>query len=62
MMNEWIKLVNQRLYTHTHTHIYIYIYIYSDLGKQLFREHVMGSITLKNRTITDILTLIKEDR
>ena len=51
-----------RSYYLTNAYIHIHTHIYSDLGKQLFREHVMGSTTLKNRTIKDILTLIKEDR
>ncbi|KAG2216875.1 hypothetical protein INT45_009406 [Circinella minor] len=33
-----------------------------DLGKQLFREHVMESTTLKHHTIKDILALITKDR
>ncbi|KAI9493546.1 ubiquitin-protein ligase, cullin 4 [Zychaea mexicana] len=33
-----------------------------DLGKQLFRKHVMGSRALQNNAITDILALIREER
>ncbi|KAI9267908.1 Cullin family-domain-containing protein [Phascolomyces articulosus] len=33
-----------------------------DLGKQLFREHVMGFKTLQDQAIKDILALMKDDR